>query len=236
MSGFIGIDGCRGGWIAVAIAPSGQRSVAIVPRIGDVAGLADGRAMIDIPIGLPERGYRACDHAARSLLAAARSRVFLGARRPLLGFLPEDFLGATLAERGNAHAAANAWAKAAGEPGLSVQLWNILPKIREVDRLVAPALQDRLREAHPELVFQRLAGGDALPAKKSPEGRHRRRDLVAAAGFDAIDAWLGRLKGTGAGADDLLDACALALAAREPGGVLRCPATDARGLRMEIWY
>ena len=220
----------------VSIAASGGRDFAVVPHLRDVAGLADARAMIDIPIGLPERGYRACDGEARKRLGAAASRVFLGARRPLLGFLPEDFPAANLVERGTAQAAANAWAKAVGEPGISVQLWNILPKIREVDRQMTPALQDRLREAHPELVFQRLAGGNILPRKKSPEGRQRRRGLVAALGFSDIDAWLGALKGAGAAPDDLLDACALALAAHRPGAVLRSPATDARGLRMEIWY
>ena len=235
MSCFIGIDGCRGGWIAVSIA-AGQRSFAIVPSLADISGLAEARAMIDIPVGLPERGYRACDTQARQMLGVAAPRVFLGARRKLLSFLPEDFLGASLAERGAALAAANAAAKGAGEKGISVQLWNILPKIREVDRTITPEMQDRLRESHPELVFQRLAGGNVLPRKKSPEGRRLRRDIVAAAGFADIELWLSRLRKTGAAADDLLDACALALAAREPGGTLRCAATDARGLRMEIWY
>ena len=49
--------------------------------------------------------------------------------------------------------------------------------------------------------------------------------------------WLPALRGRGARADDLYDACALALAARAPHGPIPCrAATDARGLRMEIWY
>jgi len=218
---FVGVDGCRSGWIAVTIDGAGRASYALLPRIAEIAALGAARAMIDMPIGLPDSGYRACDLAARKLLGAACSRVFLGARRPLLAF--------------DGYAEANAWAKSDGK-GLSRQCWHILPKIAELDRFVTPALQASVLEAHPELVFQRLGGGRALPPKRSAEGLKRRRDLLAARGFDALDRWAASLRGRGAGADDLYDACALALAARDPAGPVPCPlATDARGLRMEIW-
>ena len=219
---FVGVDGCRAGWIAVAIDEAGHADVAVLARIADIAALAPRRAMIDMPIGLPASGRRNCDIAARRLLGAARSRVFLDARRPLLDFAD--------------YAQANAWAKRDGK-GISRQLWNILPKIEEVDQFITPDLQDHTLEAHPELVFQRLNGGRALPSKRSAEGLRQRRALLAAAGFDALDGWIATLRGSGAGADDLLDACALALAARTPCGPVACaPETDARGLRMEIWY
>ncbi|HUZ73117.1 MAG TPA: DUF429 domain-containing protein [Stellaceae bacterium] len=222
-AGFVGVDGCRAGWIAVTIDARGRREFAVLARFQAIAALNAVRAMIDMPIGLPDTGYRACDRAARLLLGAARSRVFLGARRPLLGYRHD-------------YRAAHAWAKADGK-GLSRQCFNILNKIAEVDALMTPVRQAAIREAHPELVFQRLSGGTALPPKKSPEGRRRRRDLVAAHGFDAIDRWLAALGGSGARPDDLLDACALALAAAAPHGTVPCRAeTDARGLKMEIWY
>ncbi len=218
-----GVDGCRAGWIAVTIDALGRRDFAVLARFEAIISLGAARALIDIPIGVPDSGNRACDWAARRLLGAARSRVFLGARRPLLLYRHD-------------YRAANEWAKADGK-GLSRQCFHILNKIAEVDALMTPALQATICEAHPELVFQRLGGGAALPPKKSPEGRRQRRELVAAHGFAAIDRWLAALRGSGAGADDLLDACALALAAAAPHGTVPCPTeTDARGLRMEIWY
>ena len=72
--------------------------------------------IIDVPIGLPETGRRACDLEARTRLGRRWMTVFTGARRPLLSM-------ANWKE-------ANAWAKRDGE-GVSLQLWNILPKIQE---------------------------------------------------------------------------------------------------------
>jgi predicted RNase H-like nuclease len=219
----VGVDGCRAGWIAVAMDGRGQAAFTVLPRIEAVIAWRPARAMIDMPIGLPETGYRACDLAARRMLGAARSRVFLGARRPLLAHLGD-------------YPAANAWAKSDGK-GLSIECFHLLKKIAEIDAVIAPALQDSLLEAHPELVFQRLNGGAALPPKRLPEGLRQRRALLAAAGFDALDGWIASLRGSGAAPDDLFDACVLALAARAPGGPVACAAeTDARGLRMEIWY
>jgi predicted RNase H-like nuclease len=220
----LGFDGCRSGWVAAWIGSDGRRGFDIV---SDIEAIDDAAlTMIDIPIGLPESGYRAVDRAARSMLGKACSRVFLGARRPLLAF--DDY------------PRANAWAKTDGK-GLSRQLFGILSKIAQVDSLITPARQDTFRECHPELVFQRLNDGVPLPPKKTPQGFRLRRDLVRANRFAEIDTWLDRLRGRGAQADDLLDACACALAAletlREGGRKVACAAeTDARGLRMEMWY
>ena len=214
----VGVDGCRRGWVAVTL-DGDDRQYALLKRIDEVAG---DRVLIDIPIGLPEKGRRACDLAARKMLGPAWPRVFLDARRPLLGLAN--------------HAEANAWGRKNDDAGVSVQLWAIMPKIKEVDAYITPERQDAIREAHPELAFLRLNDGTPVHAgKKTAEGRKQRRDIIHDAGLPEIDAWLGALRGTGAGADDLLDACVLALAARDPQR-LGDGATDRRGLRMEIWY
>jgi predicted RNase H-like nuclease len=220
-----GLDGCRSGWVVAWIGSNGRRGFEIVSEIGSLGGAR--MAMIDIPIGLPESGYRAVDRAARTMLGKACSRVFLGARRPLLTFLDD-------------YPRANAWAKTDGK-GISRQLFGILPKIAQIDRFITQARQDSFRECHPELVFQRLNGGAPLPGKKAPHGARLRRDLIARNGFAEIDTWLGSLRGTGAQPDDLLDACACAFAAFETlhtgGRKVACPQeTDARGLRIEMWY
>lgn len=221
----LGLDGCRSGWVAAWIDSNGRRGFEIVREIDLARGTE--LAMIDIPIGLPDSGYRAVDHAARRVLGRTCSRVFLGARRPLLAWLDD-------------YQRANEWAKADGK-GISRQLFGILPKIAQVDRFITQARQHSFRECHPELVFQRLNAGAPLPGKRTPDGLRLRRDLIARHGFAEIDSWLRRLRGTGAHADDLLDACACALAASETlRGVERKVAcaeeADARGLRMEMWY
>jgi predicted RNase H-like nuclease len=181
--------------------------------------------MIDIPIGLPDSEYRHCDLEGRQLLGENRSRLFCGARRPLLAY----------EKREEAHA----WAKAADGIGVSCQLFCLLPKIRQVDGLMTSRRQARVRESHPELIFQRLHGAP-LPSKKSHNGIRLRRGVLLDNGFASIDAWLDERRGTGAKADDILDACACALAAKEASEERRLPrrrqAPDAKGLKMEIWF
>lgn len=222
-----GIDGCSSGWIGVTLHADRESAFEIAKTFASMIPGDRAITYIDIPIGLPESGDRGCDWAARKLLKGARSRVFLGVRRPLL-----DRLGD--------YRAANAWAKADGK-GVSKQAFAILPKIAEVDRAMSPRRQRDIRESHPELVFCRMNGGVSLTSKHSPQGLRQRRDILARHGISVIDSWLESLRGTGAKPDDLLDACALAWAAsgaaRGCAWRVKCPeARDARGLRMDIWF
>ncbi len=188
---------------------------------------------IDIPIGLPDSGRRACDLAARAALPpSARSRVFLDLRRPQLRYLPSDYPGA------------NAWSKADGK-GLSKQAWFILPKIAEVDAALTPNDQTRVREVHPEVVFHRLSGGALLPSKKTSQGRGVRLELLAAAGLRPQEGWDRRFPRKDVQPDDLIDAAVCALAARRIAdgkatalrleGLSGVSGRDSRGLAMEIW-
>jgi predicted RNase H-like nuclease len=96
-----------------------------------------------------------------------------------------------------------------------------------------------VREVHPELVFLRLNGSKPLPPKKSEEGDSLRRRLLRKHGFRKIDCWLTEARlGTGAKRDDVLDACAVALAARDPAGSVPggSPQLDDQGLPMQIWF
>ena len=73
----VGVDGCPGGWLAMAfdgssIEPHFHPTFSeLVQRYSDVGCIA-----IDIPIGLSSTGARACDLAARRLLGRRRSSVF----------------------------------------------------------------------------------------------------------------------------------------------------------------
>lgn len=220
----IGLDGFRNGWVAVEIAGR-RRDIAFFHDIAELFERPFDRAGIDMPIGLPDSGDRACDLAARALLRPHGSRVFTGARRGLW--------------RHRSQAEANRALKARGEKMASIQLWNLGPKIMQVDTVMTPRQQRRILEVHPELVFWRLNGERPLPAKSTEEGVALRRSLLREDGFAQLDDWLARKRiGTGAKVDDVLDACAVAVAARDarhclPAG--RAP-KDARGLKMQIWY
>ncbi len=176
--------------------------------------------MIDVPIGLPKRGYRQCDLEAQTLVG---SSVFLGARADVWAFKKY--------EEANEHY----WAD--GDKGIARQLWCIRSKLREVNEAMTPERQSRLQETHPELVFWRLNKGPLAASKKTDAGRALRIELLKPYGFDQIETWLDRRWGTGIGRDDLIDACACALAAREyKQRIPKVPPVDCRGLPMEMWY
>jgi predicted RNase H-like nuclease len=62
---------------------------------------------------------------------------------------------------------------------VSRQLFAILDKIRDVDSILTPDLQMRVREAHPEVSFAAMNGGQPMPfPKRSQEGRLQRRALL----------------------------------------------------------
>jgi predicted RNase H-like nuclease len=222
----VGLDGFGKGWVAVCI-DGAKQELHFLGAISELSAIKFDRACVDMPIGLPERGERVCDLEARALLRPHASRVFTGARRGLWDF--------------SSHADANRALKLRGEKGVSIQLWHLGPKILEVDRFITSRTQDKIREAHPELVFRRLNDGEPAPSKHTPEGLALRVKLLRREGFANVKRWIDveRL-GTGAKADDILDACAAAIAARDvdQGHVLprgRAP-RDARGLKMQIWF
>ncbi|MCI5044582.1 MAG: DUF429 domain-containing protein [Aquisalinus sp.] len=238
----LGVDGCPKGWLAVRLFPQkGGKQVpeaAIFSNFNALLRSEWGQAqisLVDMPIGLADQGRRGCDTLARRQLGKGRaSSVFPAPRRPMLDF-------ATYQE-------ANEWGKAQGEGaggGLSKQAWNILPKIRELDACMTPALQVQIREAHPEVAFLRLNNGQPVSAaKRKPEGREIRSALLTENGFKQLgDMWSQIVTAHGTKAahlDDFFDACALALTAQSISlgdQVLHLTEghIDSRGLKMEIW-
>jgi predicted RNase H-like nuclease len=229
----IGVDGCRGGWV-LAIRGDDERRVRFyvvdsLRRVFRQARAGHATAAIDIPIGLPEYEARACDDEVRAELGERRNSVFSVPCR-----------NAVQATSKRAARLAN---KRALQCSISEQGLALCKKMREVDALITPGLQDRVRETHPELVFALLNGGTAMAAHKSEHrGREERLRVLAKHGIvfdpDAERYWLGRkLVDT----DDLIDAAACLLAAqriarRKERVYPKPPAvqTDRRHLRMEI--
>jgi predicted RNase H-like nuclease len=230
-----GIDGCRAGWIvAAARGLEATPEFSLVPTFERVVRMVEsggGITCVDVPIGLCD-GRRSCDHAARAMLTSARaSSVFTPPSRKAL--------------TGNGHAEERARNIAATGRSLSSQALGIVPKIREVDEVMTPALQDRIREVHPEVTFASLsdAGIGLAAAKKTRAGSDQRLALLPPAFARAVaDATKRPFRREQVAPDDYIDAlAALVTAIRiSRGEGKRLPAAgeelDERGLRMEIVY
>ncbi|RDZ47128.1 DUF429 domain-containing protein [Haloferax sp. Atlit-10N] len=243
----VGVDGCRSGWVcAVAADGLSVRVVSDFAAVWDLARERDAeRVLVDIPIGLPESDRRACDREARELLGARAATVFFA---PVRAVLDAD-----------SHEAASATNREHTGAGLSIQAWHLVPKIREVDAALRETQRARQRvfESHPELAFAAFAGEPLSESKATAEGRARRLDVLKtafagdgvgddssnagatdASKFDAERAYretLARTLRRDVARDDVLDALALAAAARRPLGTLPSdPPRDAAGLEMAI--
>ncbi|MBX9736284.1 MAG: DUF429 domain-containing protein [Phycisphaerales bacterium] len=238
MNRVVGIDGCPSGWVCceMEVGAPQRASARVCATFAEVLeAFADASVLgVDIPIGLPdagERGGREVDRVARSMLGPARaSSVFSAPVRAVLG------------ATSYAHARELSVASSASGISLSVQAFNIVAKIREVDELISVAAQGRVVEVHPELCFAQMNGGDGLePSKQTPEGRELRAQLLAAQGFTTVATVIRSVPRGQAAIDDVLDsmaACwtagrvATGVAKRLPEGE---PPIDSRGLRMEMW-
>lgn len=164
----VGVDGCPGGWFAIA--STGQMGVyrSFQELLGkDLLGRDEAATyLIDIPIGLPNAAPRDLEFQARRLLTGKSSSVFAVPCRD-----------AVYAE--NYQQACHINQERFGKK-LSVQSWNICGKIREVDKALrdSPALSLHIYESHPELAFQQLIGEPLLFSKKTRDGLEERLQIL----------------------------------------------------------
>lgn len=241
-----GVDGCKGGWIAVRCGGGLPIEARVFKLLDGILEWLPPDAVIavDMPIGLPETGTpqgREAERAARPLLTKRRSSIFaIPSRAAVYALTGPVEKGGYIA----AHALASAEARRTSEPpaGISIQAFGIFPKMREIDALLreTPLLQQRVFESHPEIAFMTLNGGTEMSWKKSsPEGEAERRRVLLAHGFEASFLSPTPASRPGAKQDDFLDACALALVAErlawgEAVSYPDPPDFDAQGLRISI--
>jgi predicted RNase H-like nuclease len=230
----IGVDGCKGGWVTATSDESlTHLHFGLAGSFAEVLRCAEGTAAliaVDIPIGLPDSGPRACDVEARRCLGQRRgSSVFPAPCRRTLEAVTDYGLACALNT-------------AEGGKRISRQVFYILRKIRDVDELMEPGRQAWVREAHPEVTFTVLCPvGGPEHGKKRATGEVERlailRHFVPA--FD-LAGERKRLGHDCVGRDDLLDAAVCLVSAHRvmrnravilPRGD---PPVDSRGLRMEI--
>ena len=221
----VGIDACRGGWVAVTLASDGStRALRAATRaeVGECLPDAGGLA-VDMPIGLPVAGVRAADLAARKVLGPRWASVFLTPVRQALV--------------ATSHAEATAVSRDLAGRGVSQQAYALAPKMLEVERWL-PTVGRPVWEVHPEVSFTVMAGRPAGAGKKTWAGMRERLAALRRGGVRLSD--LGEA-GTRVAVDDVLDAAAAAWSAArllrgEAVSFPDPPEVDARTRRqVAIW-
>jgi len=205
-----GVDGTKGGWIAVELSDGHFECAHVLQPIEsrfDVLGKAEIIA-IDVPIGF---GPRQADAAARGYLGRAASTVFTTPTRQQLA-VP---FGPGL--------------------GISAQAHALGSRILHVTGVAAA--DQRFREVHPEVSFRAMNDDAPLSyRKKSYGGVFERLDLLRRSGIDLDE--LGAAAGVPI--DDVLDAAAAAWSGHRIAlGTARCfpdPPESVDGRPVAIWY
>ncbi len=203
--------------------PDGRPSISVVPEFGGLLQNGYKLIVVDIPIGLLDRGTRLADRAAREILKGRSCCVFTAPIRPLL--------------RCQNYPEAKACRQKIDGKSLTRQAWAIVPKIIQVDLLLSSKTQTRIREGHPEVSFAQMNQGQALlKSKHTTEGQQTRIRLLTKHFPDVLHI----TRQHNPIAEDVLDALAMLWTAQRisSGQALRLPAapeTDSRGLLMEMW-
>lgn len=164
-----GIDGCRLGWILISFDVGEEKYQIIEAKDGLKAVFEEyDRIFIDMPIGLEDEEYtRECDALLRKELGAEySSSVFSPPIRPALN--------------APSYVEANMISYDWTEKKLSLQAWNIVPKIILLDELLRSndGFKEKVMESHPELLFQKLNGGMIFQKKNLKKGIRHRLELL----------------------------------------------------------
>ncbi|MFL2667810.1 MAG: DUF429 domain-containing protein [Burkholderiales bacterium] len=196
MSVIVGIDGCKSGWFVIWEESDNTLRSCVIPQLKMLRDMISFRHLtigIDIPVVLSDEIPRAADQLARKQLGKKSSTIFTA---PTPGILKQ-----TNYEQA-CHVSKNQFGKS-----ISIQSWNLFPKIRDAQTL-ADEEQIDIFEIHPELSFRALNRGNViLESKKIAKGFLLRSQLLERAfpnfEFEAIRAQY--LKKDVAN-DDILDA------------------------------
>lgn len=211
MASYLGVDWAGGCWVVVKTGD--EIGVTTEPSILNVwhnHGRSDsvGSILVDIPIGLPSSGSRACDEEAKDRLESLGNTVFTIPMRDVV----ESDQYEKARERNNG--------------SLGCQSWWLFPRIQEVDVFLQQFedATEKFYESHPEVCFAEFRA-DRFSGKKTPEGRRERLEILEADADlheavteivrereDGTD-WHDRISKSRL--DDVIDAAILALTAKE---------------------
>ncbi|GLI57413.1 hypothetical protein PM10SUCC1_29270 [Propionigenium maris DSM 9537] len=232
MKEYIGIDDCRGGWVAAVL---GDRLELIfsetLEEMRDLVA-SSTLTLIDMPMGLKSEGdgERVCDVEARKFLKRRKMSIF-----------PVPCRQAVYSEN---YREANKVNREILGKGLSKQSYNLFPKIREVDNFITKdsEILENIIEGHPEISFARLRGEEMKHNKRSIEGFQERMEVIEKffPGADStVEIFMEKYKRSVVARDDILDAIILAIAASSHREgyltVPEIPSVDSHGIPMRIF-
>ena len=238
-----GVDGCRAGWFVVIASATktsqaghhsvlGLKDFCVAKDFAEVLSETHDCELVcvDIPIGLSDCAERReCDVAARRLLGGRRaSSVFPPPIRQCLWANDPETASRICFEHSGKK--------------LNRQSFFIMPKIREVDKVMTPELQRRVREIHPEISFWALNANKPMQHnKKRLVGGNDRVKLLAPIFSGLQELVVKAHKPKEVAPDDILDALVAAWTAGQAvigkaKTLPENPQTDRKGLKMEILY
>lgn len=73
---YLGIDGCRGGWVVAMIDGNGILTHLLISSLNDLPDISPQLALIDIPLAFADHSHRPCEIAAQ-LLLGPKKRVLI---------------------------------------------------------------------------------------------------------------------------------------------------------------
>ena len=199
---YIGVDGCRGGWIAAMLDHGDMR----LRKYDDLPSLIEeypafDAFLIDMAIGLRNstKEIRPDDEAKKELGPRASTVFPIPSRDAVYAVGEENQKLANIRTLGKS---------------LAKQSIAIIPKIREIDTFLNehPEYKNKILESHPEVDFARLNGAVLMSRKKEEPGPSQRIDVLSE--FLDKKGLLGiydKAKELHCNQDDLIDAICLAV-------------------------
>ncbi|WP_321286654.1 DUF429 domain-containing protein [uncultured Sunxiuqinia sp.] len=207
----LGIDGCKTGW-CVAILDGMNYSIEIHSRLNQILYQHSNAicCLIDMPIGLPKNGEE------RNLESIARKELLPGFSSTIFTPPCYEVLSATNYEQ------AKLINQQITGKSLSIQSWNLVPKIRELDEFLEQntTWKTKTKESHPEINFKNLNNGKLLKHKKAAKehvGIQERLAILSKqhqALPDFFNQYRNIFKKSHVKDDDLVDALCLCLTAQ----------------------
>ena len=199
----VGIDGCRGGWIAAVIS-DGMLSLHKFADLNELTEkLPFDSCLIDMVIGLRgnEQQIRP-DDMARKILKGKAYTIFTSPCRKAV-------YGETKEERRKANVRVL-------HKKLPIQTDAIIPKMREVDEFLQANSQYKnvIQESHPEVCFARLNGSVLMTSKHDSHGIRERAAVIGKYLPEVTEGWISsRSRALKCKKDDIVDSICLAVTA-----------------------
>jgi predicted RNase H-like nuclease len=206
---YIGIDGCKTGWIIAQIKDVDSQPIItlnVFKSLEDFTQAIDFKKItsiwIDIPIGLSQQSERLCDLLLRIALGKKASSAFVTPVRNAV--FTESYQ----------HACDENY-KNVGKK-ISLQSWHICPKIKEIDNFLQhhPEFVFKMKESHPELIFK-LNSSEEFESKKTTLGFEQRLNFLESKLYCSaqVNQFIKQFPRSKFAKDDVTDALILALSA-----------------------